>query len=283
LPDSPVVTRFCPSCDKGWPDGAAICRECLVELVDDPDATVRCRHCGREWPAHMHSCPNCLAELRSDPEAVAEALGDILAAGGHLFRPDGVPPFASGPACTLGRLSARGGLVLTNADGLVEASVDGADVGAVPPLACRDLDGSTLFRLVRYEASAGAVVAVASDGAALGTYLLDDRLIEVRDGTSAPVARLEPVGHSGEWALVETGGPELATVRSFDQERDGWVDDQWSLRRVGPRLPLRPLAAVGLVVAAKVLLGRPWPVGVGRDRPDADGDEPLWNRWGPWA
>lgn len=273
------MTRFCPSCDKAWPDGQVVCRDCLVELVDDPHAVVRCHHCDRDWPARMQSCPNCLAELRVDPAAAADALGDFLALGGHLFRPDGVQAFASGPECTLGRLSPRGGLVLTNGDGLVEASVKGPDIAAIAPLACQDLDGSTLFRLQRYEAAPRALVAVAADGAALGTYLRaeHERRLDVRDETSAPVGHLGPVGRTGHWALVETGGTALAAFRVFDDEQEGWLDDQWSLRQVASRLPLLPLGAVALVLAAKVLLGRPRPVASNRVHPDDQ--RPLWQQW----
>src|SRR5438270_11374334 len=102
---------WCPSCSRSWPSGQVVCRHCLVALVDDAEAgaTVRCRHCGRDWPARMQSCPDCLAELRTDPDAAADVMGAVLAAGGHLFRPVGVTPLASGPERSLLRLSPRGG------------------------------------------------------------------------------------------------------------------------------------------------------------------------------
>jgi hypothetical protein len=263
------VNRWCPSCHKAWPHERQVCPDCLVDLVDDPDATVRCRHCGRDWPATMASCPNCLAELRPDPEVAAEAMGRILAAGGHLPRPAGVAPFAEGPACTLLRLSGRGALAYISNDGLVEASVAGPGGQAVPPLACRDHDGTVLFRLLPYEAARAAVVAIAADGAPLATFLRSDDAIDVRDETSAPVARMVRVRDGFE--LVETGGATLATMGSTDYDDDGWVDDQWWLQP-SARLPLRTLAAVAMVLAAKVLLGRPSPTRVD-DRPIAGDDE----------
>ena len=231
-----------------------------MELVDDLDATVRCRHCGRAWPATMDSCPVCLAELRPDPAAAAEALGDILGRGGHLFRPDHLPAFRDGPSCTMLRLSGRGSLVLLGGDGLVEAEIDGPGGRATPPLTCRDVDGTgrVLFTLRRYEAAGAAVVAVDAEGAPLGTYLKAGRGIDVRDETSAPVAALRPAG--GGYDLVETGGAALARVGTADVEREEWVDDQWWLVAGPAAVPLRLLAAVALVPAAKVLLGRPWPV-----------------------
>jgi hypothetical protein len=247
-----------------------VCPDCLVELVDDVDATVHCRHCGREWPARMQSCPVCLAELRPDPEVAAEALGDILAAGGRLLRPDGVPAFAGGPAVTLLRLVPRGGLVFTDADGLVEAAVEGPGGRAVPPLTCRDHDGTPLFRVVVYEPAAQGLVAVAADGAAVATYLRTETGIDVRDETSAPVATLRRA--RGGFGLVETGGRMLATVGRRDVELDGWVDDEWWLQPSpgNQRLPMQTLAAVGLVLGAKVFLGRPWPAQVHPDDPPVD-------------
>ena len=233
-----------------------VCPDCLVELVDDPDATLRCRHCGRDWPATMVSCPNCLAELRPDPHAAQEAMGRILAMGGHLPRAAGTVAFADGPACTLLRLAGRGPLVYIGADGLIQAGVAGSEGRAVPPLTCND-GGDLLFRLEAYEPAAAAVVAIGAGGAALATFLRAGSGLDVRDETSAPVARLVR-GRVG-FVLVETGGGTLAAVDRSDHETDGWIDDQWWLQPAG-RLPLRPLGAVAMVLAAKVLLGRPWPV-----------------------
>ena len=251
-----------------------MCPDCLVDLVADPSATLRCRHCGKDWPATMQSCPVCLAELRPDPAAVVDALSRILELGGHLYRPEGVAPFAGGPACTLLRLSGRGSLAFLGEDGLVEASVTGQGGHATPPLTCSDHDGSVLFRMLAYEAAERALVAVAADGAALATYLRTGTVIDVRDETSAPVARL--VRRRGDYELVETGGGVLAGLGTTDVEHEGWVDDQWWLQPApgGHRLPLRPLAAVGLVLAAKVLLGRPYPTKVSEPGTEPDDGQP---------
>jgi hypothetical protein len=277
------VNRWCPSCRQQWPADRPVCPQCLVALVEDPDATVTCRHCGRAWPATMFSCPDCLAELRPDPDAAVEAMGRILALGGHLPRPAGVAPFAGGPACTLHRLAARGAMVYTGADGLIEASVSGSNGRAVPPLSCADagtalprpLGRGVLFRLVAYEAAEAAVVAMGAGGAPLATFLRTPAGIDVRDETSAPVARL--VGGRAGFELVETGGGPLAQVGRADHEVDGWVDDQWWLQPTAGagRIPLERLGAVALVLAAKVLLGRPWPVRAAEQpAPDDDGYQP---------
>lgn len=269
----PIVNKWCPSCAKGWPAARAVCPDCLVELVDDPSATVQCRHCGKAWPARMHSCPECLAELRLDPEAAADALGDILASGAHLFRPDHIPLFRDGPSCTLLRIAGRGGLVYLNADGLVEAEIDGPGDRAAPPMVCRDVGGPLLFRLIGYEAAPRALVAVGDDGAALGTYLRTEVGIDVRDETSAPVAFLRRT--RGGLELVETGGGVLATLGTSDAERDGWVDDQWWLTCGPDRLPMQDLAAVAMVLAVKALLGRPAPV-LAREEQENRRDEAEW-------
>lgn len=223
----------------------------------------------------MASCPNCLAELRVDPHVAAEAQGRILALGGHLPRAAGVGPFAGGPACTLQRLAARGPMVYVGSDGLKEASVSGSHGRAVPPLACED-GGTVLFRLLPYEPAVDSVVALGGDGAALATFLRSGNAIDVRDETSAPVSRL--VRRRSGYELVETGGGTLADVGRTDFELDGWIDDQWWLQpaAAGPRLPLRTMAAVALVLAAKVLLGRAWPVRADGETP-AEGEEPV-----PW-
>ncbi len=273
------MNLWCPSCRKAWPAERVTCPDCLVELVADPTAKVRCRHCGKEWPATMQSCPSCLAELRPDPTAMVEAMARTLADGGHLRRPPGVAAFAGGPGCTLQRLAPRGPMVFTGDSGLVEASVEGSDGRAAPPLTCTD-DDSVLFRLLAYEPAERAVVAFGADGAALATYIHTGigRIatgIDVRDETSAPVARL--ARRRGSFELVETGGRVLGTVGSTEAELDRWIDDQWwfAPAPATDRRPLRPLALVALVLAAKVLLGRPAPVRMRTD-PEPD-DEGSWS------
>jgi hypothetical protein len=215
----------------------------------------------------MQSCPTCLAELVVDPARAADMLAITLARGFYPARAAGAVPFEQGVGCTLLRARPQASLIFVGDDGFLEAHVDGHDHRALPPLACRDLDGEVLFRLARYQAADDALVAYGADGAPIGTYLprpgMVHPAIDVRDETSAPVATLcaarDWAGHGFD--LVRTGGLVVARVGQVDVENDGWVDDEWSLRPIvaAGDLPLRPLAAVALVLAAKVLLGRPAP------------------------
>ena len=87
------------------------------------------------------------------------------------------------------------------------------------------------------------------------------RELDVRDETTAPIARLRPAPHrEAAFELVETGGEVLARCEGEDVEHDGWVDDEWTLREVADRNPISRLALVALTLAAKVLLGRTAPV-----------------------
>lgn len=224
----------------------------------------------------MLSCPDCLAELEVDPLRQADALAATLARGGFLPLPAGRRCFQEGPDCTLLRVQAHSALVFIGADGFLEAAVAGASGRAEPPLECRDIEGVLLFELRSYTAADRALEALGADGAAMGTFLADDALlhavVDVRDETSAPVARLtRSLRGGGGYDLVEIGGGRLARLTRTDAERDGWVDDRWSLgTERGVSLPLEPLAAVALVLAAKVFLGRSTPSPV---QPQLVGDE----------
>jgi RNA polymerase subunit RPABC4/transcription elongation factor Spt4 len=262
----------CPSCRRLWPDGRDVCPRCLAALIEDLDATIACTQCGHVCPARMQSCSACFALLREEDRDLALLVAHGMAHGNPLRRPVGRPPFASGHACTVLRLGARTPLVLAGPDGFVEASVSGADARASVPLSCSDA-GRLLFRLEAYAAADAAVVAIAGDGAPRITCLRRGALwreAEVRDETSAPVARITP-----GLELVETGGRVLGHLYRVDVERDGWIDDQWtlSLDVAETSVPLQPLALPALVLAAKVLLGRPCPVPA-PEQPDLD-SEPL--------
>jgi hypothetical protein len=243
----------------------------MATLVDDLEATITCPECGRVCPVRMQSCPGCLALLRPEEVDLGPDLVRALATGLRMHRPAGRAPFASGPGCSLLRLRPQAGLVVCGVDGLIEANLTGPGIRARPPLEC-STEGTTLFRLDVYEAASRAVTAIGADGASIGTYLRQggplSQAIDVRDETSAPVARFEPVPRGAGFRIVETGGDIVATADRTDVEDDDWIDDHWSLTALTAELPARPLAFVALLVAAKVLLGRPEPVRV-REREEA--------------
>lgn len=178
-----------------------------------------------------------------------------------MHRPPGRPPFAGGVDCRIERLSAGGPLLLTGIDGLIEATVVPAVPGERLPLLC-EADDQLLFRMEPYPAADDAVVAIGPDGAAVATFLrsggLLDPTILLRDETSAPVATLRRSEDGFDFEVVETGGDVVATCARDDVGGDTWVDDAWELAVVA-ELPMRPMAFVALLVAAKVLLGRPEP------------------------
>jgi len=274
---APVRPRVCPSCGTVVTTRRETCPGCLAVLVDHVEGEVTCPACGQPAPAWRQTCAACLALLRPDPDEVDAVLARALGEGRRLHRRAGRAPFSLGPACSVVRLVLPGPLVLCGADGAVEADVTGRDLEAVPPLWVGS-GSELLFRLDRYGAAERALVAVEPDGTPLGTYLRGgsvlEPVIDVRDETSAPVARLTPAsGGAAGYRLVETGGVLLAVGEAREVERDGWRDDEWSLTPVSARLPLQPLAFVALALAMKVFLGLLEPTPPGRSARDADGEE----------
>ncbi|MGH9223459.1 MAG: hypothetical protein ACRD2W_06660 [Acidimicrobiales bacterium] len=251
------MTRWCPNCRAGWPDGRTTCGACMAQLVDDLNATVTCPHCDRAWPARMQSCPECFAELRPDPDAAALGLTDLLVEKHRLPRPADIAAFAEGPECTLLRGEPGSSLVYVGPLDWMEAYVrpawpaDRSDIAAVPPLACCDIDGAVLFRLVEHD---GGVQATEPDGTPLATYAPRRDEVEVGNETGDPVAHLRQA--LGGWELIQTGtGTHLADLIVTEIELGGThTDDQWALR-IRHDLPLKPYAAVALLLAGKVLLG----------------------------
>jgi hypothetical protein len=226
-------------------------------------------------PARMHSCTSCLALLRPAEVDLTEDVTRMLSRGMRMHRPAGRAPFAGGPGCSVLRLHPQGPLVVCGQDGLIEANLTGPGIAARAPLLC-STDSTVLFRLETYAAASNALVAVGGDGAALATFLRTGVLsqaIDVRDETSAPVARLASVTGRSGYALTETGGGVIARVDRADVEDRLWIDDQWSLIPTTADLPTKPLGIVALTVAAKVLLGRPEPVRVREEEP-RDRDDP---------
>jgi RNA polymerase subunit RPABC4/transcription elongation factor Spt4 len=264
--------RACPACGGAWSEDHEVCPHCLAALVADLDATIACPQCGHVCPTRMQTCPSCFALLRAEDIDPSAAISLSRSLGVPMGRPEGRAAFASGPGCTLKRLSGRSMLVLLGVDGFVEATVPDSAESMSLPMECVD-DDRLLFRLEPYEAVAESVVATDAVGVPIATYLAGGGGLDVRDETSAPVARLTRDFDRGGFRLVETGGRVLAQADVADVEQGGWLDDQWTITpHPGVQPPLQDLALVALAVAAKLLLGHRTPTQAVDPDSGPDGD-----------
>ena len=171
------------------------------------------------------------------------------------YRPPDATPFEPFVVASIRRMAAGGPMVVLGVDGRVEANL----VAVRGVVACRDLDGSVLFTLRRYQPVHGAVVAFTGDDEPLATFLPEGVNVAVRDGTSAPVATLrrEP-GSTDDYNLLETGGERrLASVWRQEYEVGDVVDDQWNLLPTESHLPIAALALVALLVTCAARFARP--------------------------
>ena len=198
---------------------------------------MQCPWCGVDTRPTFARCIECGRNLeRHDPPA--------------WVVPAGTVPFAASADCSLRRRRHDGALWYAGPDGLLVATmVEGR---------CVALDGTVLFATHAYGPGGPESLEVtdpADDDRPLGALVVERAVppvIEVRDETSAPVARLT------DGKLRETGGGIVATVshRPLDLP-DNWVDDEWLLevRRDLPTLDRRALVAVLLV--CRMLLSLP--------------------------
>ena len=207
---------------------------------------MRCLWCHKDVAAGWALCPDCGGELEPD-----------LTTGGTLpsYRPAGAEPFKPFVMASVRRFTPGGPLVVLGALGRIEANL----VPAPEAVSCVDLDGTQLFRLERYEAAVGAVVAFTGDGEPLATYLPGDDGLQLRDGTSAPVAALHRQrGSSDDYDVVETGRRHrFASCWRQEYEVGDVVNEQWSILPDPGVLPLSVLALVALPVVCAARFGRP--------------------------
>jgi hypothetical protein len=238
---------------------------CLADLEPSEPTAVLCRRCGHTCTSMMDACPSCLASLRTDDKAeLTQVVGRQ-----RVLRSADVAAFTTTPSCTVTRGSEGLNMLFVNGNQQIEAFVKGA--AAVCPLECWDVTGDPLFRLETYTALTNAVVATGADGAAIASFVRVDNalssFVNVRDETSAPVARLQRSSSmQPAWELVETGGPVVAFCDTRDVRIGTVVDDAWSVWPApGQRVPLKRLGLPALALAAKVLLGNPQPVVVRED------------------
>jgi hypothetical protein len=93
---------------------------------------------------------------------------------------------------------------------------------------CLDMADTPLFVVERYRAVGEASYTVTRPGGdPLATYVGTGSGLEVRDGTSAPVARLEPVNRRFE--IIETGGDMVAFCWREPCLLGNVMDERWGL------------------------------------------------------
>ncbi len=221
----------------------------------------------------MKSCPECLASLQT--EEVGEAALSLLRSVRHMMRPARFPRFRAGARCTLTRVSAQGSLAIIGQDAFVECYVDTRDNLAVTPMRAIDVDGTLLFTVRDYQASANGLVITDANETPVASYHLRSfgltAEIDIRDETSAPVARLQSSA-TLEWDydLIETGGKLLAAISRRESTTDELTDDSWTLRQISDTLPLKLYGAIGITLAAKLMLGQVRPYATGSETKDSD-------------
>jgi hypothetical protein len=210
---------------------------------------------GREW------CERCL--LRFDyvppgPTNLAESKTAFVRTG----------------STTLTRLAARGPLVFVEPGGGVQAHVltqrmaKGYGQGLGDALLTGDstthLDERytvvddlevPVFYVERYRAARAASFGVYEpDGDALAVYLSDEPFV-VRDGTGAPVARLEK--RQDRLELVEVGGGAIAQCWRSVLDLGWMIDEQWGLTVLEEPVVLDRRALVAFPLVCRLLWSRP--------------------------
>jgi hypothetical protein len=118
-----------------------------------------------------------------------------------------------------------------------------------------DLDDVPVFYVKRYLAAAAPAFGVYEpDGDALAVYLSGDPFV-VRDGTGAPVARLQPKKDRLE--LVEVGGGPIAQCWRSPLDLGWLIDEQWGLTVLEEPKVLDRRAMVAFPLVCRLLWSRP--------------------------
>jgi len=112
-----------------------------------------------------------------------------------------------------------------------------------------------VFYVERYRAGRGASFGVYEpDGDALAVYIPDEPFV-VRDGTGAPVARLEK--RKDRLELVEVGGGVIAQCWRSPLDLGWLVDEQWGLTVLEEPVVLDRRALVAFPLVCRLLWSRP--------------------------
>jgi hypothetical protein len=191
-------------------------------------------------------CPACGAHNPEGSQWCDRCFHRFQVAAPDSPKPAESKAFARTSSTTLTRLAARGPLVFVEPGGDVQTTVltqrlgkrEGEGLGAAllqhdslrhldERHTAIDRDDVPVFYVERYRAASKAAFAVfAPDDDPLAVYMSGDPFV-VRDGTGAPIARLEP--HPDRIELVEVGGGLIAQCWQGPLDL-GWVmDDQWGL------------------------------------------------------
>lgn len=217
-----------------------------------------CNACGAANGDGAGWCSLCFA--RFDPAPLEDAPPD---------RPEPVEApslaFRRTPSTTLRRLFARGPLAFVEPGGELQATVIRQRVvgGTGEPAdrySCVDPEDRVLFHIEPYRAlDQPAWTVFQADGRPLATMIVSagvvGRAMELRDGTSAPVAALRR--GAGCFEIVETGGDRLGQVWRADTVFESAVEDEWGLTifEEPKLLPRHAIVAIPLVCWA--VWGRP--------------------------
>ncbi len=220
-----------------------------------------CPACGAHNPEGSQWCERCLRRFDAVPPVKPN-----LAESKNAFARTG--------STNLTRLTVRGPYVFVEPGGSLQATVltqqlgKGEGESLAGALVARDsllhlnerhtvldVDDAPVFYVERYRAADRASFAVYEpDGDALAVYLSGDPFV-VRDGTGAPVARLQPKKDRLE--LVEVGGGPIAQCWRSPLDL-GWViDEQWGLTVLDEPAVLDRRAMVAFPLVCHLLWGQP--------------------------
>lgn len=220
-----------------------------------------CPACGARNPEGSQWCERCLRRFDAVPPVKPN-----LAESQNAFVRTG--------STNLTRLTPRGPYVFVEPGGDLQATVLTQELGKgqgeslLGALTARDplahlnerntvlgADDLPVFYVERYLAATTAAFGVYEpDGDALAVYLSGDPFL-VRDGTGAPVARLQPKKDRLE--LVEVGGGPIAQCWRSPLDLGWLIDEQWGLTVLEEPKVLDRRAMVAFPLVCRLLWSRP--------------------------
>jgi hypothetical protein len=222
---------------------------------------VTCPACGAHNPEGSQWCERCLQRFDAAPPtkpAVAESKTAFVRTGStNLTRQS-----ARGPFVFMEPGSGLQATVLTQQLGKGQGESLGDALVARDSLrhlnerhtVC-DLQDVPVFYVERYRAASEPAFAVFDPGGdALAVYLSGDPFV-VRDGTGAPVARLQ--AKKDRLELVEVGGGPIAQCWRSPLDLGWMIDEQWGLTVLNEPAVLDRRALVAFPLVSHLLWGQP--------------------------